>query len=409
MILASRGSEVAVRTGPVDGAELRGGDFSGFFPPPGPNGSPGWSRMPEGVMIPAIACAVRLVSETIAGFVMRTYTGRAEQRQPVLDTQQADLFQDPDMRTSSFQFWEDVITSLELWRGAFILKRTARGRVVALEVLDPDYVAVTEWLDGRPPTIHAWSDGQRVDVTQEVIHIRGWSPNPAAAQGVGTTELHRTSIRGAQDYESFRGRYFQNDATPGIVLSHPGNPTTEQRVDLMRSWLRRHQGPDGRLLPGLVWGGMDVKQLTSSMRDAQATELADAIVRDVAREFRIFPPALLHAAVDSNAGIISAEATADMFMRFSLQGRMRRIERAFAADRQLFPDRALYPRFDTAEFTRGDIATMAARVHQLTQVGVQTPNEGRAEVGLPPHPDGDVLQITPVGGSPNPNPPPPAA
>jgi len=298
VIISSRGRGVAVRTGGV-GVEARGADWSGLFPPPGANGSSGWSRMPEGVMIPAVACAVRLVSETVAGFVMRTYEGRAERRQPVLDTWQADLFQDPDMRTSSFQFWEDVVTSLELWRGAFILKRVARGRVAALEVLDPDFVAVTEWIDGRPPSIHAWADSQRVDITREVIHVRGWSPNPAAAQGVGTTELHRTSIRGAQDYESVRGRYFQNDATPGLVLSHPGNPTSEQRVDLLRAWVRRHSGPDGRLLPGLVWGGMSVQQLTSSMRDAQATELADAIVRDVAREFRIYPASLLHAAVAS--------------------------------------------------------------------------------------------------------------
>jgi len=106
------------------------------------------------------------------------------------------------------------------------------------------------------------------------------------------------------------------------------------------------------------------------------------------------------------AGITSTEHTADTFMRFSLTPRMRRIERAFAADRDLFPDRALYPRFDTTEFTRGDTATMASKVHQLVQVGVLSPNEGRAEIGLPGHPDGDALQLTPVGGAPNPTPPP---
>lgn len=412
MIVRSRGVTTAVAS---QRAETRAADWSGFYPTPtaSTRHTIGVGSMPYGVAVPAIAAAVRLVSGTIAGFVMRTYKGRAEQRQPVLDTWQADLFQDPDMRTSSFQFWEDVLTSLELWPGAFILKRyggTGRARrVVSLEVIDPDYVSVTEYLDGTVK-IRAWVDSQAVDITSEVIHIRGWSPIPAATQGVGTTELHRTSIAGALDYESFRGRYFANDATPGLILKHPGMLTKEQRTDLLRAWVQRHAGADKRGLPGILWGGMDIVQgTTSSMRDAQGTELADAIVRDVAREFRIFPPALLHAAVDSNAGIISAEATADMFMRFSLMDRMRRVERAFAADRDMFPTRDMYPRFDTAEFTRGDIATMAGKVHQLVQVGVLTPNEGRAEIGLPPHKDGDILQITPVGGSPNPGAPTPAA
>lgn len=406
MVIASRGNAVVVPSGPGAPVEFRAESWQAALPSRDPSYSGGASWWPYGIVVPAIACAVRLVSETIAGFVMRTYEGRAERRQPVLDAWQADLFQDPDQSTSSFRFWEDVLTSVELWGGAFIHKRTGRGRVVALEVIDPDYLSVRVTATGEE-RIEAWSGGKRVDITREVIHVRGWSPNPAAAQGVGTTDLHRSSVSGALDYESFRGRYFANDATPGVVLSHPGKElTSEQRVDLLRSWMRRHAGPDKRGLPGLVWGGMTVQNLAgSSMRDAQGTELADAIVRDVAREFRIFPPALLHAAVDSNAGIVSAEATADMFMRFSLQGRMRRIERAFAADADLFPDRSLYPRFDTTEFTRGDIATMASKVHQLVQVGVQTPNEGRAEMGYPPHPDGDVLQITPVGGAPNPTPP----
>lgn len=403
MIVATRGRHAAIASAPTV-VEERAADWTGFYPPPGANGTGRATRLPYGLMVPAVAAAVRLVSETIAGFVMRTYRGRAEQRRPVLDTWQADLLQDPDMGTSSFQFWEDVVTSIELWKGAFVRKTVRRGRVVALEVLDPDYVRVLDRPEGT--VIEAWSRGERVDITREVILIRGWSPNPAAAQGIGTTELHRQSVQGAIDYETFRGRYFANDATPGIVLTHPGKVTAEQRTDLLRAWVRRHRGPDGRMLPGMLWGGMDVKQLTTSMRDSQGVELAEAIVRDVAREFRIFPLDLLHASLGSGSGTQeTAEATADKFMRFSLQGRMRRVERALAADRDLFPDRSLYPRWDVSEFTRGDVATTARKIHDLVQVGAMTPNEGRAELGWPAHPDGDRLQVTPVGGAPNPEPP----
>jgi HK97 family phage portal protein len=400
VILATREGRAAIT------AERRAADWSGLAPSRSSVGSLGMAGVPFGAAIPAVACAVRLVSETIATFPLRVYTGSATERQPVWDAWQADLFQDPDPSTSlsSFEFWEDVVTSIELFRGGFVYKHIARGRVQALQILDPDYVAVIEHRD-KSVTIWAWVNGQREDITSRVVHVRGWAPVPAAAEGIGTTQLHRDSIRGAQDYEAYRGRYFANDATPGLILTHPGQPTKEQRVDLLRAWMQRHQGPDKRSLPGMLWGGMTAQQMQTSMKDSQGTELADAIVRDVAREFRIYPAALLHAAVDSNAGLTSTEMTANMFLRFSLRGRLQRIARAFAADRDLFPDRRYYPRFDTGEFQLGDIQTMADRAHKLVQVGLMTPNEGRAENGLPPHPDGDTLQATPVGGAPNPTPP----
>jgi hypothetical protein len=73
-------------------------------------------------------------------------------------------------------------------------------------------------------------------------------------------------------------------------------------------------------------------------------------------------------------------------------------------DRDLFPNRKRYPRFDVSELLRADWATTASVIHQLKQVGTITANEGRAYIGLPPRrevPGGDVLQVTPVGGAPN--------
>jgi HK97 family phage portal protein len=386
-------------------AETRSGGWESFMPGPGAIAH-GSLAIPFGMKVPAIASAVYLISETIAGFVLRTYRGVAERSQPDPGTWQGDLFQDPMPGVSSFQTWEDVIVSLELHGNAFVLKRRASNRVVGLEVIDPDYVSVMENRSAGTASILAWANGQTVDITREVIHIRGRSPIPAATQGIGRTHMHRNTIQGADDYERFRGAYFANDATPGIVLEVPGSPTTEQRRDLMRAWMRRHQGPDKRNMPALLTGGAKATHLAANMRDSQGAELADVIKRDVATMFNIHPAELLHVTVSGAGGShYTPEAMADTFMRMTLKSRMRRIERALAADRDLFPDRNLYPRFDPSEFTRGDISTMASKVHQLVQVGAMTPNEGRADLGLPPHPDGDVLQITPVGGAPNPETP----
>ena len=92
------------------------------------------------------------------------------------------------------------------------------------------------------------------------------------------------------------------------------------------------------------------------------------------------------------------------FINFALLPRLRRIERAFAADADLYPeDSALYPEFHLDEFLRADAGTRAEIQHKQLQTGVLLVDEARADMGLPPLPDGmgQIPQITPVGGAPN--------
>jgi hypothetical protein len=125
------------------------------------------------------------------------------------------------------------------------------------------------------------------------------------------------------------------------------------------------------------------------------------VALDVARAWRIYPPDLLHAAIGRRPLPVSAEVWADLFLRFSMLARFRRVERAISADRDIFPDPRQYARFDVDELLRGDITTIASMIHELVQVGVMNPNEGRSKIGLPPRPGGEKFQETPVGGAPN--------
>lgn len=398
MIIASRGRNVA-------SMERRLFENASDIPVPG---SPVLVGRDKAIGVAAVAAAVRLVSETTASMTMRTYRGDAQLRQPVLNAPQAELFQHPAEGWTSFDLWQDTVTALELYKNAFLWKVRTRRGVEEIWPLDPEYLMVET--DRRTGTkrVNGWVDGRRMDITSRVIHIRGWSHRPGSLEGTATLDLHRDGLRSAYSYEEYRGRYFENDATPGIILEHPGNPTRDQRRDMLRGWVQRHQGPRNAGVPGMVWGGVKATSVAASMRDAQGAEIADSVIRDVALMFRIYPAQLLHLSLTTGGAIADVEAASDAFFRFSLMHRWRRIERALATDPELFPDRSLYPRFDASEFIRGDIATQAAKVHQLVQVGVETPNEGRAEMGFPPHPDGDKLQITPVGGAPNEGPGTPA-
>jgi hypothetical protein len=77
---------------------------------------------------------------------------------------------------------------------------------------------------------------------------------------------------------------------------------------------------------------------------------------------------------------------------------LRRIEKAFDADPDLFAGQPVYGRFVTEELERASEEVRAATWKNMIQGGVMTPNEARAREGLPPHPGGDELQFPLVGG-----------
>lgn len=355
------------------------------------------------VRIAAVACAVRLVTESAGSFIARVATGDAGAARPLLDAPQARVLQDPGNGWTSFDLWADLLASIELDRFGLLWKTVTSRGVDELFPIPAEHVRVVRAGGNGARTIEARIDGRAVDVTRDVIYVRSWAPGPRAV-GESTVELASGTLRSARAYEEFRGRYFDNDATPGVVLTMQGNPNREQRRDLMRSWLARHAGPMNVNRPAILWGGVELDTVSASLRDAQAAEIADPIIRDVARAFRIYPASLLHLAVEA-AAQQTGDATSDLFMRFTMMPRLRRIERALSADRDLFPDPNRYLVFDSTRFLRGDLGSTAKSVNPLVQSGTITKNEGRAMLGLPPVAGGDVFQVTPVGGAPNPDAP----
>ncbi|MEZ5101176.1 MAG: phage portal protein [Thermoleophilia bacterium] len=357
---------------------LRMFETQNFIPAPGEAVAIGSGdvRVPA-LQVASVACAVRLLSEELASLVMRVYQGDGQQRTPLYEHPLAHLFQEPAEGWTSFDLWADTVAATELERNAFLWKVIVKGRVEELYPISPDFCRVRRVKGTNRKVIEAWINGARTDVTENVVHVRGWSPG-GGAEGVAAPDLHRRSLRTAAAYEEYRGSYFERMGMPGLVLEIPGKPSPDDRKEIVREWVRKHGGPTRSGGVGLSWGGMKVNPLGFNLKEAQAAELAEAIARDVARAWRIYPADLLHAAAAGSPR--TPESTADLFFRFSLLPRARRIERALYADVHLFgQERARprpYPRFDPSEFLRGDISTTANVIHMLVQDGVLTKNEG---------------------------------
>lgn len=400
MIIASNGQRVDMRAAVPE--------WGPSTPPlPGTGGYPygGWSwagrlvSTKDALGLAAVAACIRLLSSQVAGMPFSVYTGSGAQREPAAGSWQHDLLANPSPDWDSFTFMEDIVSSGEAVANSFVEKVKAGGRVVELRPMDPDYVRV-RIIDGRKVIEWAQS-GNTTDVTNRVMHIRGWAPAPSAV-GTSIIQLNRQAVGSAIALEEYQGRYFQNDARPSIVINHPAaNLNKDQRRDIREGFESMQMGSPNAHRLGIMWGGATLETISSALKDTQAVELVEAKIREAGRMFGVDDHY-----IGSSREAIRGETPEQSFAklwRLSLFPRCRRIERAFASDPDLFAGSDLSPLFDPTEMLRADTGTTATVIQDLVQVGVITANEGRAWMGLQKSadPKADVLQDTPVGGAPN--------
>lgn len=347
--------------------------------------------------LPAFMRAVRLLCETAGMLPLEVGRGRGglftvEESAP----QWPLLHEQPNEDMSPMDCWAYVVASL-LRGNAYVQKLKARGRVVELYPLDPGRVAPK--VENGSIVFHV-KDGNKTTVLTkaDLIHIPGLLLDDPCV-GVSLVQAFRNPLATHLARQRFEGRYLANDGTPSVVINHPDkNLSEEQRQALRDSYTAKHSGPDNAGRPAVMWGGVTLDKISVSLSDAQFVEAQNFAVQDIARMTGV-PAGLLG---DPEApGSDSPEKENMRFLTYGLSPWLTRLESGLWMDDDLFPDKKLRPRFNADELLRVDFATRAAADHKLRQAGIATVNELRPHYGLGPHPDGDELQQTPVGGAPN--------
>jgi HK97 family phage portal protein len=296
----------------------------------------------------------------------------------------------------SFQFFYDVALSLEATQNAFVQKGFYKGQVKALLVLDPQRVSARRTPEGgKEYKFYDDNGAERTIPPGEIIHIRGYTPSPGALNGVSLIQLHRDAIGSALAMEKFEGDYFRNNAQ--VPFFFTGAANQNQARDAAELWNAQHAGAGNQWKPGALWGAMDVKSLPLSMQDANFIEAKRVSIEDACRIWH-WPHHLME--LSGEQPIRNELWWTEMFIKFYMVERLRRIEKAFDADPDLFADQPVYGRFVTEELERASEEVRAATWKNMIQGGVMTPNEARAREGLPPVEGGDSIQFPVVGGGP---------
>ena len=352
--------------------------------------------------LPAVGAAIRIISETIASLPMIVYQRDGEQRDRAIAAPQWKLLHDqPNAEQSPYDFFSDIAASIESCGNAFVQKIKSKGRVVELIPIDPDMVQVYRDRGTAQKVFDVRINGKvrRGLTTTDILHVRGFTLQGGIA-GISPIQEHRQALGNAIALQEYQGRFFSNDATPGLVIKTPGTLSSTQAKQVLQVWADTHGGLGNAHRPAILANGAELQRIPAM--DSEWAETHKLGIADVARIYRLPLWAL---AADDHPKNQSAEEDSLRFLLYSLGPRLRRIEMAFRADPDLFGSGSdLFCEFLAESLLRASTPQRYAAYVQARQAGWLSANEIRQREGLPPidEPGADSIQITPVGGAPNP-------
>jgi HK97 family phage portal protein len=330
--------------------------------------------------VPAVACAVRVISEAAATLDVRIMERRADGVE-VEDKNHAVgklLRGDVNPWTSGFELIRDL-TAGALTNDAGGLAFVNRVGEEVREVIRYQPAAITVQFDPSTGEPKYRVNGGIVQA-RNIVHVRGpfdKSPLTLAAEAIGAAKV----------MESHASNLFKNGARPGGILESPHKLGDEAVKAMLKAWRVAQEGADNAGRTAVLWDGVKWTPQTLNSVDSQFTELRRFQILEICRAFRIPPSMLfeLERATWSNSEQMGRE-----FLTYTLEPWLRTIEAALT--RALFSrsDRDRYRvLLDRDDLTRADLTALATAISSLISVKVLNPNQARAWLALAPYGGGD--------------------
>jgi HK97 family phage portal protein len=329
----------------------------------------------------AVLACVTLLADSIASMPLeltRERGGRIE-RLPT-----PSVLRQPNERQTMFDFVHQTVTTLALHGNAYIYApRGTNGIPVELVNIHPQLVQDVSDVDGYDYKVRGEF------YTRDQIRSIHWLMLPNRRRGISPLEAQRNTIGMGIAMDRFLAQFYGDGATPSSVLETDQN-ITPQQAELTRStWEDSHQK---RRRPAVLTGGLKWRPITTSAADMQMLEHREAVIRDIARAYRI-PLHLIAGVGGANQTYQNVESAGVSFVRYTLLPWIARIENAVSA---MLPVTQKI-RFNTSEFERADIMTRVRAQQVQIASGTLTPNEAREMENREPYEGGDQFVLNLAG------------
>jgi HK97 family phage portal protein len=349
----------------------------------------------KAVGLPAMLGTLLRLAQGVGMLPQKVYEGPAPSRREALDAWQYELLHErPSSEMPPATFRGNLALQLAGAGRACVRKwKASSGRIAEFSVLDSTKVTPRR-VNGQLVFEDRTADGKTpvVRTQRDIIYIPAVSLDGGPV-GISPIAAARLALGTGLTRQRFEDSYYQRNAEPRVWLSTERDLTPDQAEEWADSWDSNHSGEAGWHRTSATGFGAKVNVIPVSLVDAQFVE-ANRFTAEQMASIYAMPKAFINLGDNS-----PTDADWRFFVTFGLGWITASIDQAFNADRDLFPQGSgLKAEHLTDALLKPDIRTRYEAYKAARQAGWMTSNEIRALENMPPHPDGDVLQVIPVGG-----------
>lgn len=346
----------------------------------------------QAMSVSACWASTRLLSETVAAMPIQCFERDIETnvKRPKTDYDLWRLLNfSPNRYQTRTEFIEQIMLNLVTWGNAYVaIERTSR-RITSLTPLSASQMQVS--LDTNGDKIYQYTQADssiRVYAESSIWHIKlfgngivGLSPLGYASNTIGI----------AIDQSNRMGELSSNGGKTNGILTIDKALTEAQREAVRARFAGLQEGNQAELF--VLEAGFNYQQTSLSPTDMQLLESRRFSIEDIARFYGV-PSVLINDTASGTTWGSGIEQINMGFYKLNLKPYLERIESSIK--RHLMP-RADWEKVDI-EFNfdsllRADKATRLESQAKAVNAGLLTPDEGRAEEGLPSKPGGDTIYL----------------
>ena len=322
----------------------------------------------KSLKLSAVWACVRLRSQTIASLPLhlkdsdRKIASKHELYKIIHDAPNADM--------CSSEFWEAQIANLDLWGNAYSRINRIGGRVVSLDILDPQYMRVKRSDSGEIVYIYTKNNVDGGEYPEsEILHFRGFTLDGLVGLSPISYQAH---VMGLQiDANNAASKAFKNNLKAGGFLKTGDRVLNSDQRKLMRDALADFGKPENAGKWMILEAGMEPANMSGAWinpHDAQLLESRYFGIEEICRAFGV-PPQLVFSTDKSSSWASSAEQINQNFLTYSLNPMLKRIEQTISRKLLKPEERSkFYPIFSVEGLLRADSAGRASFYTALLQM-----------------------------------------
>lgn len=241
--------------------------------------------------ISACFACVQAISESVASLPLMLY-----KRHENGDRERASyhplytvLHERPNDYQTSLEFREQMQAAVLLRGNGYAeIEWDGQGNAVGLHPIHPDRVSVLKLANGRIAYDVTGDDGRaRRLLSEEMLHLKDRTEN--GITGRSRIRIARETLGLAITQQEHGSRTFSNGTRLSGVLETPHQMTDESLQRLARDWRSQFQGSHNAGKTAILENGLQYKQVSMTLEDAEWLAAMKFSVEQVCRIFRVPP------------------------------------------------------------------------------------------------------------------------